>query len=259
VELQQPRTTLTVTGQVPGNDGWLLAPVTLELSATDSSGMGIDRIEHRRDLLPWEKYSCPPGTGTCSTGPFAYAYEGETLFSYRAIDRARNIEAIKQSAFKIDTRKPAVTASTDQTLYTRVEAFVVHGSASDPTPGSGLESVSLTLDSAPVSDGQSIDLLWFSLGTHAVSVTAEDVAGWRETTSASFELIATQESVTALIQKLRALGEIDSDGITTSLLKKAEKANWGALRNELQAQAGKHISQRAAAILDGDVLYVMTH
>lgn len=259
VELQAPRTTLTVTGQVPGNDGWLLAPVTLALSATDASGLGIDRIEHRRDALSWETYACPPGTGSCSTGPFAYTHEGETLFSYRAIDRARNIEAAKQSAFKIDTLKPVVTASTDQPSYTRLQVFVVHGGATDPAPGSGLKSVSMTLDSAPVSDGQSIDLLWFSLGSHTVSVQAEDVAGWQAGASAGFELIATPESVKALIQKLRALGEIDSDGVATSFLQKAERAHWNALLNELRAQTGKHISQKAAGILEGDVLYVMTH
>jgi len=259
VQYQLPKTTATLSGEVHGNDGWLLAPVTVELSAKDFSGTGIERIQYRHDSDPWTDFVCPAASTTCSTGPISYAFEGDTTLSYRAIDRAHNAEVVRTQEIKIDTRAPLVATSTDKATYTRVEAFLVHASASDPTPGSGLRTVSTTLDGTPVSDGQSVDLLLFTLGSHSVVVSAEDVAGWQSSASASFQLIATADSIRALITLLRAKGEIDSDGIANSFMVKAEHAQWGALRNEIRAQSGKHISVIAAGILDADVQYVMTH
>jgi hypothetical protein len=259
VEYQLPKTTLTLTGQVPGNDDWLLAPVTAELTAKDFSGTGIERIEHRHDAFAWLAHSCPAASATCSTGPFEYAFEGDTMLSYRATDRAHNVEAPKKQQIKIDTRVPVVSASIDKATYTRVEPFIVHATATDPAPGSGLRTVSTTVDGASAADGQSVDLLLFALGTHTVAISAEDVAGWRSSASASFELIATAESIVATIDLLRARGLIDSDGVANSLRVKAELAHWNPLRNELRAQAGNHITQQAADLLDADVAYVMTH
>lgn len=135
----------------------------------------------------------------------------------------------------------------------------MHASATDPAPGSGLKTVSTTLDVAPVSDGETVDLLLFALGTHTVAISAEDVAGWQSSASASFQLIATTESIVSTIHLLRARGYIDSDGVANSLLAKAEKSNWTPLRNELRAQAGKHITQVAADLLDADIVYLMAH
>lgn len=65
LEYQLPKTTLTLTGQVAGHEGWLLAPVNAELSAKDYSGTGIERIEHRHDQSDWEAYICPAVSATC--------------------------------------------------------------------------------------------------------------------------------------------------------------------------------------------------
>jgi hypothetical protein len=244
-----PVTTLALRGEVPGHNGWLLAPVTVLLSAQDFSGTGIAVIETRLDQLAWTPY----------TGPFAYAAEGTTRLYYRARDNALGLEQPRYHDFKIDTRPPTIAISIDHPTTTRLEPFTAQFSATDPTPGSGLASVAATLDGTTVSNHQTVDLLWYPLGTHTLSVTASDIAGNSATRSGSFELIATKASLLGLIRRFTAVGEIDSAGVANSLLVKVEHEQYDALLHEIHAQSGKHISVRAADILRGDVEYVMSH
>lgn len=258
-----PVTTLTTSGTVLGNGGWLIAPVTITLTAKDFSSKGINFIEYSRDDTNWTKYAAP----------FVYADEGATTLHYRARDNAGGLEVSKSFELKIDTRTPVVTVWTDFPRYTRVQSFVVHFGATDPMPGSGLKSVNATLDGATVIDGQTVNLFSFGLGPHTETATAEDVAGWKNTESASFEVIATLGSLKDTITALRSSGDISKDGIEQSLLAKVSAAmasqdrgqratalnQLEALLNELQAQDGKQISHNAAQLLDADVRYVMAH
>ena len=63
VDLLGPKTTLTLGGVVNGQNGWLIAPVTVTLNVQDRGGYGIkaDRVQRRRVEL--DEY----------TGPFQYA------------------------------------------------------------------------------------------------------------------------------------------------------------------------------------------
>jgi hypothetical protein len=246
---EPPVTTISLRDEVPGQLGWLLAPVIVVLSAQDFSGTGIAAIETSPDLASWVPY----------TGPFRYSAEGTTRLYYRARDNTLNEEYPRSHEFKIDTRPPTIVVSVEQPTYTRLQPFMAQFSVSDPVPGSGLATVAATLDGTPVSDGQTIDLLWYPLGTHVLSVTASDVAGSSATSSASFELTATRESLVDLIRRLAALGEIDSDGVTNSLLTKAQDGQLNALLQEIRAQSGEHVTVRAADLLRGDVEYVIAH
>lgn len=244
-----PVTTISLRGEVPGRQGWLLEPVTVVLSAQDFSGTGIATIETSPDRASWVPY----------TGPFRYSPEGITRLYYRARDNTLNAEQPRSHEFKIDTHTPIVAVFIDQPTYIRLQLFTAHLSASDPIPGSGLATVAASLDETPVSDGQTIDLLWYPLGTHNLSLTASDVAGWSTTNSASFQLIATRDSLVGLIRRLAALGEIDSEGVANSLLTKAQHGQLNALLQEIRAQSGKHVTVRAADLLRGDVEYVIAH
>jgi hypothetical protein len=246
---EPPVTTISLRDEVPGQQDWLLAPVTVVLSAQDFSGTGIAAIETSADRASWMPY----------TGPSRYSAEGITRLYYRARDNTLSEEQPRSYVFKIDTRAPTIVVSVEQPTYTRLQPFTAHFSASDPVPGSGLATIAATLDGTPVSDGQTTDLLWFPLGTHVLSVTASDVAGWSATNSASFDLIATQDSLVGLIRRLATLGEIDSDGVANSLVTKALHAQLNALLQAIRAQSGKHISARAADLLRGDVEYVIAH
>ena len=258
-----PVTSLSLSNVVAGNDGWLIAAPTVTLSAQDFSGRNIQQTEYGPNEDNWTIY----------TGPFSYTPEGATTLFFRSLDYAANLEDPKSAPFHIDTRAPVVDATTAQGQYTRVQSFTVQYSASDPVPGSGLESVLANIDGTAVASGAAFDLFWIPLGTHTLSVKAEDVAGWTTSDSASFAIIATIDSLPELIRELRRRGEIDSDGSMKSLLAKAENAlksyNSGkltpaqnqldAIINEATAQSGKHLCARGATLLIGDVQYVKAH
>ncbi len=246
-QYERPKTTLSVSGQVPGLQGWLLAPVTITLTAQDFSSTGIAAIETSHDKVTWTEYSAP----------FTYSDEGDTTLYYRAKDNAKNVELAKSDELKIDTRSPVISAVA-RADYTRVDPFVVDFSASDPAPGSGLSSVGGTLDGSAVANGESVDLLWFTLGPHTLDITAKDVAGWTTRRSVTFNLIATRESLQALVTELVQRGEIDSAGFGESLIHSAQH-NLQALIREIDAQEGKHISVNAADLLRGDTEYVLAH
>jgi len=248
-QFERPVTAISLSGHVPGKMGWLLAPVTVTLSAQDFSGTGIAAIETSRDLMSWAMYG----------GPFLYSDEGDTRLYYRARDYALNEEQPRSRELKIDTRAPVIAVSVDQPTYTRLQSFTAHFSATDPFPGSGIATVAGTLDTTPVSDAQNVDLLWYPLGTHVLSATGSDVAGSTATGSASFELVATPESLVALIEKLASLGQIDSNGVANSLMTKAQRGQLDALRHEIRAQSGKHVTAKAADLMEGDVEYVIAH
>jgi hypothetical protein len=246
-QYRPPLTTIAVSGQVQGKTGWLVAPVTVALSAQDFSGAGIAAIETSPDQASWVAY----------TGPFGYKAEGATRLYYRARDNAATHEQSRSVEFRIDTVAPVVVVSVDQTQYTRLQPFTAHINASDPAPGSGIATVTATLDATPVTDLQNVDLLWYALGTHVLMAAASDMAGWTTSRAASFELIATPDSVVGLIRKLAGMGQIDSEGVANSLVAKAHHRQFAALLHEISAQSDKHVTAKAADLLKADVEYVM--
>jgi hypothetical protein len=185
----------------------------------------------------------------------------------------KDVEEPKAEPVKVDTRTPVVIVTISQPQITRVDGFTVNFNVSDPMPGSGIDSVVALLDTTQVSNGQNVDVLWASLGTHTLEVTATDVAGWSTSGSGSFELIATLDSLRRLIIELRRRGEIDSYGTERDMLKvidaairsnasgnrKATLQQLEALSQEASALAGNHITLRGEAVLQDDIAYVMQH
>ncbi|WP_446011561.1 LGFP repeat-containing protein [Candidatus Electrothrix sp.] len=268
-----PVTTITVTGQNYGENDWLLDSVTITLSVQDFSSKGIEVIQYsKNNMSTWEE-------GDPGENPLEFIYgdvyedEGATTLYYRSRDYVGNEEEPKSEDFKIDTRNPVVNIAGDQTIHTRIEPFLVDFTVNDPIPGSGIQTTAANLDGTAVTDGETIDLFWFSLGTHTLTVTGKDYAGRSTTESIVFEVNATLESLAEIIRELRRRSEIDSNGIMKSMLAKVRAAlkssdagrrktaenQLKALLNELRAQSGKHISDRGAEMLSSDVNYVINN
>jgi hypothetical protein len=95
--------------------------------------------------------------------------------------------------------------------------------------------------------------------------TVVDIVGLRGTTVGIVDLPADRSPgalatrLSALIDQLCALGWIDNNGICNSLRVKATAAAGplNALRNELSAQRGKHVSEEAYTILSQNVAYLV--
>ena len=158
VDFQGPKTTLTMGGVVNGQNGWLVAPVTITLAVQDRGGFGIDATEWSTDNVTWTKY----------TGPFPYSAQGVTTFYYRSRDKGGNVEPSNSQAFKIDTNLPATTGSVSTTGGVKLTYAVT-----DPTPGSGVAGVHIV-------QGASSSFLTAASGTAALSGTCSAVEFWGE-------------------------------------------------------------------------------
>lgn len=159
VDLLGPKTTLTMTGAVSGNNGWLVAPVTVTLTTQDRGGFGIAVTEYSTDGVTWTAYA----------GPFLYATEGTTTIYFRAQDKEGNIEPTNSQVFKIDSQRPATTGSVDTTSGVKLTYGVT-----DPVPGSGVAGVHV------VQGSTSATFLTSPSGTVALAGTCSAVELWGE-------------------------------------------------------------------------------
>jgi Ca2+-binding RTX toxin-like protein len=165
IDFMIPKTTLTLGNVVNGKDGWLVAPVTVTLTAADRSGFGIDRIEYSNDGVSWTTY----------TGPFEYSTQGVTTLFYRARDKAFNQETAQSRAFKIDSRLPTTTGSLSTSPTVRLTYTVT-----DPTPGSGVAGLHIIQGTSSTTTSflsQPSGTVTLAGTCSAVEFWGEDVAG----------------------------------------------------------------------------------
>ena len=83
-----------------GNDGWLVSPAEVTLTARDASS-GVRSISWR----------LKGGTAATYTAPTAVTKNGTQVFEYRATDKAGIREAWKSVTLRIDTKAPTITVA----------------------------------------------------------------------------------------------------------------------------------------------------
>ncbi len=98
VDTTAPVSNAVLSGTV--NLGWWRNP-TVTITATDTGGAGIQKIEYRLDGGAFVTYS----------GPFIVTGDGARLLEYRATDNLGNVEALKSLSFNVDGNAPTTTAS----------------------------------------------------------------------------------------------------------------------------------------------------
>ncbi|HEY3274830.1 MAG TPA: PKD domain-containing protein [Methanocella sp.] len=152
-----PGTSISLDGRQSGT-GWFTSDVTVRLSATDYSGLGINRTEYNFNgsESAWLPY----------TGPVNITKEGSTAIFYRSVDNASMAESTKTAVINIDKTPPSLTYVLTPALnangWTSQDVHL-HYEASDAVSG---------LASTPK------DLLLTNEGTYAdLSGTATDLAG----------------------------------------------------------------------------------
>jgi hypothetical protein len=123
-EAYPPFTEISTSGGQPGNDGWLVTPLTVTLIPHDASGKGIDHTELTFDSVSfaWTQYSSPFVTP-----------EGDVSLVYRSADLAGNIEGAKLRRYLVDTVAPTATVSTLPVANGVLLSYAID----DPVPGSG--------------------------------------------------------------------------------------------------------------------------
>lgn len=244
--------TSVALGGTPGNVDWYVTGVTVTLTATDT-GSGVKEIH----------YAIDGGAETTVAGSstsIAVSTDGTHTVTYYAKDNAGNIESSNSITFKLDKTPPVITITGIENGATYALGLVPTAAYTATDATSGLAASSSTLAGG---DG-------LGLGTFTYTVTASDNAGNVANVPVGYNVIATPEGLTALIKQMLASGLIDNEGIANSLTAKianAQNAANGqtsdnivqAFINQVEAQAGQHIAQDAAAVLINAAKYVIGH
>ena len=142
--------------------------------------------------------------------------------------------ATKSIFIKRDATPPVLTFSGNSGTYTVDQTILISCSASDAMSG-------LASSVCPSASGAAYT---FPLGANTLVATASDVAGNQSSASSTFTVSVTAASLCALVERFA-----DNGGIANSLCVKLSHGDYGAFRNELSAQSGKHISTDDAALL----------
>lgn len=109
-DLTAPVTSATVHADPAANPGWFWSDGSVELSATDAGGAGLDAgstLYHRPSDGSWTGYAAP----------ITFGGEGSTSLTYLSYDRAGNVEGEHTVAFSVDLNPPAIDGVSDDPYY----------------------------------------------------------------------------------------------------------------------------------------------
>ncbi|MDB5084125.1 MAG: hypothetical protein JWN30_1011, partial [Bacilli bacterium] len=243
---QPPVTTAHVSG-VAGPGTWNNQKVSIQFSADDGNGFGVDRTE----------YSLDNGAWTTVSGAVYLAAEGIHTIQYRSVDFAGNWEQAKQLIIGIDKTPPSIAITApDAKAYSDADRLTPQFTVADSLSGVDSIKTSAELDSQMVTQGTAIPLYTLPLGHHVFTVAASDLAGNTSSATVNFDTETSIADLTALVSKFAMSGSIDNQGIANSLQQKLKNGGLGDFINEVSAQSGKHITADASGYLLRDAKFL---
>jgi fibronectin type 3 domain-containing protein len=236
-----PVTTAIVSPEQPnGQNGWYKQPVTVSLTAQDAESSVTQTVYRLDGETAWRAY----------TAPILFDKDGRYSVSYRSTDHEGNAEAPKTISFNIDGTAPVIVVAVPfEGTYSSAEDLTPQFTATDSVSGIDVTKTVAILDGKPVQTGKVIALYALELGTHEFTVTASDLAGNTTSRTVRFQTAASLDSLKVLVKRFKSRGWIDNKGIETSLLTKLNAGNVKSFIQEVEAQAGKHVSNEAATVL----------
>ena len=148
-----------------GCHDWYRSPVTVTLTAIDNKEVAT--IYYRIDNGPWKTY----------TAPITIDVDGEHIVEYYAVDEVGNPSEIDSVSFKIDRTAPTVTITAPEAGYIYlfgrqlfrnpfggtiiIGGITFQASASDATPGSGLDYVTFDINGYTYEKANSPYEIWW--------------------------------------------------------------------------------------------------
>ena len=215
-----PDVTLDPSGTL-GADNWYTTNVNLTASASDTTS-GVDLFEYSLDNDAWITY----------TAPLSLA-DGTHTFSLWAQDDAGLVTQVDRT-YKVDRHAPQIGGSLSGVSGTNgwyISDVTLSASASDPAPGSGIDTFTYILDDG--AESPYANPLTLSDGQHTVLLNAQDNAGRTYSTGQTVKVDTVYPSLnvhTALpdwIQNSVALNGIAGDN------------GSGLLKVEISTDAGQ--------------------
>jgi hypothetical protein len=232
----------------PNAYGWNNTDVVIHWAATDAIS-GIDTLTPAPTLTL-------EGAAQSATGT--------------ATDMAGNSSTVTLSGINIDKTSPVILITSPQAgTYPNTTTFTTTWVASDAL--SGIASQGGMLDGMVVQNGQTVPLLLLSAGPHTFEVQAMDKADNASQNSVQLFVTTDINGLIAAKEYICELGWINKPGVCKSLDTKLNAAKSAIARgkpetavnqlnafiNELTAQKGKAVANRAYDLLRADALYVI--
>ena len=163
--------TTAPTTAVAGAGATWQKSATVTLTAADAGGSGVGRTEYRpHGARKWSLY----------TAPLVFTAEGSATYDYRSVDAAQNAEPVRSFVVNIDGTAPTAQVSGPADGSWLVAAAEVRVLGADGPNGSGVASLTCTLDGVThvvPSASLSMVLPVTPNGTHVLSYHATDQAG----------------------------------------------------------------------------------
>ncbi|MEO9322192.1 alpha-L-rhamnosidase C-terminal domain-containing protein [Nocardioides sp. C4-1] len=152
-------------GTTYGNNGWITAPTTLEVTAVDDVD-ATPTVRAGLDGAPLADY----------TGPVAVATDGEHTLRYTATDAAGNTSSEQSLTVKLDTNKPVPSFGAFPAGNIRLDRLPAEPECAATDATSGVATCSQTGYSR-------------ALGTHTLTQTVVDNAGHRARASLTYTVL----------------------------------------------------------------------
>ena len=257
----------------PHYNSYVTSATPFLLASSDASAQGFQyRFRRQGDVLPtYNATPFPVHWANANFGPNANSVnvyltgaglsDGSYDLQYSANSFANMLEPRHGATTILDNTAPVTTiAQPTATQYGHSSPLSLNYSVDDGA-GSGVKSFTPKMDGqtaaqfgASLYSGQTIYLYSMSLGSHTFSVDSVDNLNNAGTNSVTFSITVTPDSLIGDVTDLEGLGCVSNIG--QSLVAKISAAQGliakgqiqaaintlSALINEVQAQAGKHIS-----------------
>jgi 2',3'-cyclic-nucleotide 2'-phosphodiesterase (5'-nucleotidase family) len=198
--------------------------------------------------------------------------QGDHTLTVNAVDKLGQAST-KSVTFTYDSIGPVITIIVPKAVtYGHPEKLTLNFDAAD-TPA-GVDTFAAKLDGVTVIPGQVIDLYTLKLGIpHTLVVNATDNVGNPSTSSVTFHITATIQSLKASINRFYSEGKITKPTTYKNLLKfldmaqaaqnagkpKVAIAHMTAFIGETTFQSGRSINPAAAKLLITDAAWVISH
>ena len=190
------------------DSGWHNTNQTLTLTATDPApGSGVAATHYRIDSDP----TVHDGTSVSIPAPADHSNDGIHTVHYWSVDNATNTESEQTATVKIDTTKPVTTD--DAPAGWQNSDLTVHLSATDTSPGSGVDKTFYRVDAETTPhEGTSVSIPapadHSNDGTHTIHYWSVDNAGNTESEhTASVKVDTTKPSSQATSPTYSNAGE----------------------------------------------------
>lgn len=265
-------------------------PLVLSTASTDAEGFQY-RFHQQGGPLPtytsplpfpvhWTSAPIDPGSHSLSLG--LHGVDGPYLLQFSGETFGNLLEIRHNESLILDNTPPVISIVQPQpTTYPHSAVLTLNYSVTDA--GSGVNQFTASMDGSTtlllmgqtktLINGLAFNLLNLTLGPHTFSITALDNVSNANTSSVTFTIVVTPESIKGDVTYFLQSGAIKNEGVADSLLAKLDAAAkafaagncatadniYQAFINELNAQSGKGVDATAAAIMIADAQYLMAH